>query len=167
MSGRERFERVRSILEVPILNDRFWSKVPEVDADAIMVDLEDSAVPADKERARQRVLAALESPAHFGGRHVIVRVNNLDTPWGRDDLAELAESSGDFLVCYPKVGSAAELAEVASILGRGRSPHGLHVMIETARAVQSLDRIAAAEGVHGLHFGYVDYAADVGSRSGE
>ncbi|WP_155345066.1 HpcH/HpaI aldolase/citrate lyase family protein [Acrocarpospora pleiomorpha] len=164
VSGRERFERMRSVLEVPILNEKFWSKVPAVAADAIMVDLEDSATPADKERARERVLAALEAPAHFGGRHVIVRVNNLDTPWGRDDLAELAGSPGDFLVCYPKAQSAAEIAEAMSILNRGTAARGLHVMIETARAVRSLDQIAGADGVQGLHFGYVDYAADVGSK---
>jgi citrate lyase beta subunit len=38
-------------------------------------------------------------------------------------------------------------------------------MIETARAMIELDRIAGAEGVSGLHFGYVDYSADVGSRA--
>jgi citrate lyase beta subunit len=37
-------------------------------------------------------------------------------------------------------------------------------MIETARAMIELDRIASLGAVAGLHFGYVDYAADVGSR---
>jgi citrate lyase beta subunit len=37
-------------------------------------------------------------------------------------------------------------------------------MIETARALIEIDRIASADGVVGLHFGYVDLAADVGSR---
>lgn len=38
-------------------------------------------------------------------------------------------------------------------------------MIETARAMIELDQIASAADVVGLHFGYVDYAADVGSRA--
>ncbi|WP_327241790.1 HpcH/HpaI aldolase/citrate lyase family protein [Streptomyces sp. NBC_01320] len=164
-TGRELYARMRSVLEVPILNDKFWSKVPTVPADAIMVDLEDSATPTTKSLVRERVIAELGDPKHFGGRHVIVRVNNLDTLWGRADLEALAEAEGDFLVCYPKVDTAEELAEVSAILRAGRAPRGLHVMIETARAVQNLDAIAGSEGVHGLHFGYVDYASDVGSRA--
>ena len=163
-TARRRYARMRSILEVPILTEKFWSKVPTVAADAIMIDLEDSATPANKEQARQRVLEALADRAYFGGRHVIVRVNNLSTVWGRDDLLALATAPGDFLVCYPKVETAAEVAEVRSLLADSPGERGLHVMIETARAMIELDRIASADGVEGLHFGYVDYAADVGSR---
>jgi citrate lyase beta subunit len=163
-SGRERYARMRSILEVPILTEKFWSKIPTVAADAIMIDLEDSATPNTKDMVREKVVAALHEPEYFGGRHVIVRVNNLATPWGKDDLAALAGIPGDFLVCYPKVETADELAEVNSVLQVSGSSRGLHVMIETARAVIELDRIASAPGVLGLHFGYVDYAADVGSK---
>lgn len=162
--GRRRYATVRSILEVPILIEKFWSKVPTVAADAIMIDLEDSATPNTKEVARARVVEALGAPDHFGGRRVIVRVNNLGTPWGQDDLTTLASVPGDFLVCYPKVETADELAEVRKLLAAGPVEREIHVMIETARAMIELDRIASAPGVAGLHFGYVDYAADVGSR---
>jgi citrate lyase beta subunit len=164
-TGRVKYARMRSILEVPILNEKFWSKVPEVAADSIMLDLEDSATPANKAVARARIVKALRSPDYFGGRTIIVRVNNLATPWGRDDLDALAPVEGDFLVCYPKVRTAQEIAEVRSVLRGGGPERGLHVMIETAQAMIELDRIASSEGVAGLHFGYVDYAADVGSRA--
>ena len=164
-NGRTKYARMRSILEVPILNEKFWSKVPEVAADAIMLDLEDSATPDNKEIARARIVEALKSPEYFGGRTVIVRVNNLATQWGHDDLAALAPVTGDFLVCYPKVSSAREISEVRSVLRSGGPARGLHVMIETARAMIELDRIASAADVAGLHFGYVDYAADIGSRA--
>ncbi len=165
MTGRVKYARMRSILEVPILNEKFWSKVPEVAADAIMLDLEDSAAPASKTAARARIVEALGSPDYFGGRTVIVRVNNLVTPWGREDLKALASVDGDFLVCYPKAETARELAEAQSVLRSGGPGRGLHVMIETARAMIELDRIASSDGVEGLHFGYVDYAADIGSRA--
>jgi citrate lyase beta subunit len=155
---------MRSILEVPILNEKFWSKVPEVAADAIMIDLEDSATPDNKGIARQRIAEALAGPEYFGGRQIIVRVNNLATPWGRTDLEALANAPGEFLVCYPKTETADEVAKVRTILRRDGSERELHVMIETARAMIELDRIASAPGVAGLHFGYVDYAADVGSK---
>ncbi|GCE44609.1 Malyl-CoA lyase [Rhodococcus wratislaviensis] len=162
-NARRRYAQMKSLLEVPILNDKFWGKVPTVKADAIMLDLEDSTTPGNKELARDRIVRALDEPEYFGGRHVIVRVNNLSTPWCRDDLAALAEVRGDFLISYPKVETAEEIAEVRSTMAAGE-PRGLHVMIETARAVIELDSIAKADGVVGLHFGYVDYAADVGSR---
>lgn len=165
MTPRERYATMRSVLEVPILVDKYWSKVPRAEADAIMIDLEDSAVPAQKAQARGRAVEALADPAYFGGRKVIVRVNNLDTTWGRDDLTALASVDADLLVCYPKVKTVDELAAVKEILAKGadRQLPGLHVMIETASAVAGLDRIAAVPGVHGLHFGYVDYAADMGA----
>jgi citrate lyase beta subunit len=162
VTPRQRYARMRSILEVPILTEKFWSKVPTVPADAIMIDLEDSATPDNKELVRERALRSLAEMEYFGGRHVIVRVNNLATPWGREDLQALSRVAADFLVCYPKVETAAELAEVRQLLAP--SEHGLHVMIETARAMIGLESIVSADGVEGLHFGYVDYAADVGSR---
>ena len=163
-SARTRFARMRSLLEVPILNEKFWSKVPSAAADAIMIDLEDSATPNNKVAVRERALQALASPEYFGGRHVVVRVNNLSTPWGRDDLAALAKVKGDFLICYPKAETAEEVAELRSLASTQSNQRGLYVMIETARAMIELDRIASSEGVVGLHFGYVDYAADCGSR---
>jgi citrate lyase beta subunit len=162
--GRSLYARMRSVLEVPILNDKYWSKVPTADADAIMIDFEDSATPNNKTMVRERTIEALANNKYFGGRFVIVRVNNLSTPWGHDDLAALAEVEGDFLICYPKVETAAELGKVRSLMTGYSAGRGLYLMIETARAMIELDRIASSEGVVGLHFGYVDYAADVGSR---
>ncbi len=162
--ARARFAGMRSLLEVPVLNQKFWAKVPDADADAILLDLEDSATPDTKDRARERIVEALADQAYFGGRHVIVRVNNLASEWGRADLEALAVAEGDFLVCYPKIETASELDEVRGVLGTHGRRRGLYVMIETARAVLELDAIAAASDIVGLHFGYVDYAADVGSR---
>src|SRR4029078_13497765 len=53
---------------------------------------------------------------------------------------------------------------VVGLMTRAQVAGGLYVMVGTARAMIELDRIASCEGVVGLHFGYVDYAADVGSR---
>lgn len=163
-TGRERYARMRSILEVPILSEKFWAKMPTAKADGIMLDLEDSATPANKAEVRERIVHALKSPAQFGGRTVIVRVNNLATPWGQDDLAALAKVDGDFLICYPKVQTAAEVRDVVGLMNPAQAAGGLYVMIETARAMIEMDTIASCKGVVGLHFGYVDYAADVGSR---
>ncbi|SNT36031.1 HpcH/HpaI aldolase/citrate lyase family protein [Rhodococcoides kyotonense] len=163
-TARHRYASMRSLLEVPILNEKFWAKVPTAESDAIMLDLEDSTTPVNKPVARTRIIEALGDPAYFGGRHVIVRVNNLSTQWGRDDLAALAAADGDFLISYPKTETGEEIDEVRSVMEQAGVVRGMHVMIETAKSVLRLDDIASKEGVVGLHFGYVDYAADVGSR---
>jgi len=160
IDGRSRYARMRSVLEVSILNEKYWSKVPTAPADAIMIDFEDSVTPDNKVTVREKAVQALANPDYFGGRHIIVRVNNLSTPWGRDDLAALAKVQGDFLVCYPKVETEAEINQVRRL----SASRGVYAMIETAHAMIELDRIASSEGVMGLHFGFVDYAADVGSR---
>jgi citrate lyase beta subunit len=164
MNARQVYAGVRSVLEVPIMNEKYWSKVPSVAADAIMLDLEDSVAPANKEAARVAVVEALGNQEYFGGRTVIVRCNNLATAWGRADLEALAAGPGEFLISYPKVESAEEIREVRAAMADAGTPRGLHVMVETGRALIELDRIASSDGVVGLHFGYVDFAADVGSR---
>ena len=164
-NARVRYAKMKSILEVPILNDKYWSKVPTSLADGIMMDLEDSATPANKAVVRQKILEALENREFFGGRTLIVRVNNIDTPWGLADLEAMAKVEGDLILCYPKVETPQEMREVIRIARSGTPDRGLHVMIETARAMIEMDRIAGCEGVAGLHFGYVDYAASVGSKA--
>jgi citrate lyase beta subunit len=164
VDSRQAYARIRSILEVPILNEKYWSKVPTVAADAIMLDLEDSVTPANKDDARTAVVEALADHDYFGGRAVIVRCNNIATPWGPADLDALGRAKGDFVVSYPKVEKAEEVREVQALMSAAGRARGLHVMVETARALIELERIASSEGVVGLHFGYVDFAADVGSR---
>lgn len=162
MTPRERYRHLVSLLEVPILNPKYWSKVPHVDADAILMDLEDSAPSDAKDEVRQRVAETLRQPAFFGGRQMAVRVNNLATRWGVQDLEMLAASDADVLVCYPKAQTANELHEVCRLVRKGRPDRELWAMIETPSGVMNLDAICRTEGLAGLHFGYTDFAAEMG-----
>lgn len=164
MTGRVRYAGMKSILEVPLLNEKYASKVPTTPSDAVMLDLEDSAPPNQKSAVRDRVLQILENRDLFGSRHVIVRVNNLATDWGRDDLEALAAYRGEIIVCYPKVETEGELNEVVGLSRANDASRGVYAMIETARAVIEMERIVRCDGLVGLHFGYVDFAADVGCQ---
>src|SRR5262245_11312110 len=104
------------------MDERKWSKVPEIPADVFFADMEDSVPPSLKPAAREKVLGLVEDPGYFGGREFICRPNNLSTPWGREDLEALAEAKAPF-VLYPKVRTAAEMREVAQIFARrGAAP---------------------------------------------
>jgi citrate lyase beta subunit len=165
MSARQRYAHLTSILEMPLLNASYWSKIPAARVTGFMLDLEDTAHPNAKGAARERLLEALEDPGYFGGREIIVRVNNLATPWGREDLEALARSACPLTVCYPKVASAEELEEVVRLTRAHAPDRGVAPMIETASAVLELDAVARTPGVVGLHFGYTDYAVDAGVRT--
>ncbi|WP_028710486.1 HpcH/HpaI aldolase/citrate lyase family protein [Paracoccus pantotrophus] len=164
MNERARYGGMKSILEVPLLNEKYVAKAPASPADAVMLDLEDSVPTERKAEARDRAVRVLADSNAFVGKHVFVRINNLATPWGHDDLRALAQCPGEIHVCYPKVEARDEMQEVVGATRAGAGTRGVYAMIETARALIEIDRIAPCPGLVGLHFGYVDYAADVGCQ---
>ncbi|MGV8929896.1 MAG: HpcH/HpaI aldolase/citrate lyase family protein [Brevundimonas sp.] len=128
----------RSVLYLPASNPRAIEKARDLNADAVILDLEDAVAPDAKAGARQAVVAALTAGG-FGPR-VGVRINGLDTPWGSDDLAALNGLNPDFVVA-PKIESAEAVRAVA---GRMPADVALWVMVETPLSVLRLDQIAGA-----------------------
>jgi citrate lyase subunit beta/citryl-CoA lyase len=76
----------------------------------------------------------------------VVRVNGLDTPWGADDLAAVAEAGPD-AVLVPKVATPLDLAAYRAAVGAGC---GLWAMIETCRAVFAMDALGQASATEGV-----------------
>jgi citrate lyase beta subunit len=148
-------------METPIVNDHKWSKIPDIPADMFFLDMEDSVPPALKEEARKRVVHYIKNPEFFDGRPTIARPNHLSTPWGRADLEALAEA-GVTLMTYPKVNTVEELEEVRAILREGGSDPDMFVLVESARAVLEVGKLAAADKVHALMFGAGDLTVDSG-----
>ena len=128
----------RSVLYLPASNARAIEKARGLNADSVILDLEDAVAPDAKAEARQAAVAALTTGG-FAAR-VGVRVNGLDTPWGADDLAALAGLKPDFVVA-PKIESPEAVREVAARLPAGVA---LWIMIETPLSVLRLDAIAGA-----------------------
>ena len=76
----------RSVLYMPGANERALEKAKGIDADALILDLEDAVAPDAKAEARDRVCAAAAS-GDYGSKEVTIRVNGADTRWHADDLA--------------------------------------------------------------------------------
>src|SRR5579859_3509908 len=91
----------RSVLYMPGSNARALEKARALPADGLIFDLEDAVAPDAKETARNLVLDALKQ-GDYGGREILLRVNGLNTPWGKDDLLAAA-GSGAHGVLLPKV----------------------------------------------------------------
>ncbi len=148
----------RSYFEAPLMSERKWSKVPAIPADVFLADMEDSCPPAEKERARNRVVELVRDPSYFGGREFVCRPNNLATPWGPDDVAALAAAQAPFIL-YPKVRSCRELEQLVAIFERHGTTPEIMVLIETPEAVLAMEQIARCRGVSALAFGPGDLSA--------
>lgn len=160
--SRETFAGMRSMLEIPLSSDRFWPKIGDLRSDAIMLDLEDSAAPDQKQAARDVLLRIVQQPQLFAERPVFVRVNGLNSPWGADDLAAIASCPSWLMICYPKIEHESEIVEAQAILTREAPPRQFYVMIESHAGLARLDPILSQPEVVGVHFGYTDYALNVG-----
>jgi citrate lyase subunit beta/citryl-CoA lyase len=75
------------------------------DADAVILDLEDSVAEAGKEAARAEVAAMLPGISRPG---VITRINPLDTRWYLSDLAAVV-AGRPAAIMLPKCAGAADL----------------------------------------------------------
>jgi citrate lyase subunit beta/citryl-CoA lyase len=155
------------MLFVPVNVDKFVSSAHTRGADAIILDLEDSILPQDKERASTLVLAAAPKVAQ-GGADVVVRVNR---PWRRciRDL-EAVVSQGVRALLLPKTESAEHVRLVGEVLDELETERGLlrgHTqlvpMIESAGAFFQAREIAAADArVVALTLGAEDFALSAG-----
>ena len=132
----------RSALYMPGSNARALEKAKSLDADVIIFDLEDAVAPDVKQTARDQVIAALSSGA-YGRRELVVRINGLDSEWGRDDIAAVAPHSPAALL-IPKVETAEQLHAVAEVVPEGHSSIALWAMIATPLAIVNLKEIASA-----------------------
>lgn len=134
----------RSALYMPGSNARALEKARDLPADVLILDLEDAVAPDAKETARDQVCAAVKAGG-YGRRELVIRVNGLDTPWFKDDLAAAADAEPDAIL-IPKVSSPETLQEVGTLLEGLWAAPGIRVwaMVETPLAILDIERIARA-----------------------
>jgi (3S)-malyl-CoA thioesterase len=148
----------RSALYIPSSKERALEKARDLPVDAILFDLEDAVAPDEKAKARVTLAAAL-TEGGYGERYKIVRMNGLETEWGADDAAAIAEMDCD-AVLVPKVNTAADIDAVVE-----RMPgKPVWAMMETPLAVINAAGIAAHPAVEGFVLGTNDLAKDLGTR---
>ena len=135
--------------------DRF-AKAAASEADAVIIDLEDSVPAADKASAR----AAAAREAGRLGVAVIVRVNAIETPWHEADCAALAGAGLSGLM-LPKAESPSGIADLSKRFGNALP---IIPLIETAKGLAAIQAIAEAPSVCRLAFGSIDFALDLGCR---
>ena len=134
----------RSLLFMPGSNARALEKARNLQADGIILDLEDSVAPDAKAMARDQIAQAIAEKG-FGKRELLIRVNALDSPWWVDDVTMAGKAEPDGIL-VPKISSAKDLMAIADRLSDINADTSIKVwvMIETARGVLHAEEIAAA-----------------------
>src|SRR6266480_1390774 len=105
---------LRSCLFAPGSHPRRVEKALTLDADAVILDLEDAVATAEKAATRAAVVAALERPRRG---LLYVRVNAVDTEFCYGDLVAIVQPGLDGVI-LPKVESTAGLATIDWLLAQ-------------------------------------------------
>ena len=137
------FRPRRSALYVPGCNQHYLDRARTLPADAVILDLGDPILVASKIESRNNVVAAVKQGG-YGAREVIVRVNNLNSIWGADDIKAVANIGADAIL-FPNIESAAHVHTALKLLDDAGGSHmPIMVMIESPIAVLNAKEIAAA-----------------------
>jgi citrate lyase subunit beta/citryl-CoA lyase len=155
---RERLRRSR--LYVPGNQPKLMVSAGLYGADGVILDLEDSVPPAEKDAARVLVRNALVA-LDWGLSERMVRVNQGDL--GDQDLAEIALHN-PHTVLLPKVESTAQVGRAAEVLQRfaGANAAFLMPILESPLGIHRAFEIAAAEpSVVALTLGLEDLSAEL------
>lgn len=159
---------MRTLLFVPANRENMVERAHGAEADVVVLDLEDSVPPAEKENARQIVRKSLPS-LKAAGKTVHVRVNHLDTGLTRDDImaAVCPDLAG---LAFPKAEGAQHIRDLDVIIREAETKNGVRPgttvlipSIESAKGVLRGEEIAlASTRLAGISLGAYDYTADLG-----
>lgn len=159
----------RTILFVPGDSLRKFERASAGNADALVLDLEDSVAPNAKGEARGIVREMLAKGAP--GKQLWVRVNPLDTDWTEADLAAVIGGK-PFGVFLPKSRSGEDVKRLAALLDKHEAAAGvakgstqiLPIATELGAAMFGLGTYAGCSPrLWGLTWGGEDLAADLGT----
>lgn len=153
--------RPRSLLFVPGDRPERFAKAAASGADALILDLEDSVVPARKADARAAIAACLAEPRRLP---MMVRINPLGSDFIDADLAAVLPGA-PHAIMLPKAEGAASIAALATMMG-GNGIAVLPVATETPAAIFRLGSYAdCADRLAGLTWGAEDLPAAVGAAT--
>lgn len=157
----------RTMLFVPGNNPGMMSDAHIYGSDALMFDLEDSVALGEKDAARLLVHHALKT-IHYGECEKVVRVNPLNTPYGKADI-EAMVAAGAEVIRLPKTETAQDIWDTEEEILRAERKFGfpegktrMMAAIEGALGVVNAYAIASAsKRLIGIALGAEDYCANL------
>jgi citrate lyase subunit beta / citryl-CoA lyase len=161
---------MRSLLFVPADSERKLSRAPQSGADALILDLEDSVVPANRTLARDQARDFLDAGSPEFRRYV--RINPLSSGVALDDLAAVVPGKPDGILlpkCVPEdlrtLDHYLSAMEAASALPRGRI-RAIAIATETPAAMFALGGYGGiSPRLEAITWGAEDLAACIGGNN--
>jgi len=160
---------IRSWLFVPGHRQRMIDKAFGLNADAIMLDIEDGVAPNEKDAARKNIAESLGREKAPGSPARYVRINAIGHARMDADLEAVIRPGLEGLVC-PKVDTPDEVRKIDAILNDKEPKNNLKkssvkllIAIESPRGLLNAPAIAASSTrVAGLLFGAEDFGREIG-----
>ena len=155
----------RSFLFAPGNHPRRVEKALSLDADAVILDLEDACPIAEKVATRAVVVAACQRPRRCLG---YVRVNAMTTEWDYGDIVAVLQKGVDGII-LPKLESVDEIRAADWLIGNLERECGLAAgsfdiipIIETGKGLANVRAICAAgTRIKRIAFGAGDFTLDM------
>jgi citrate lyase subunit beta/citryl-CoA lyase len=140
-----------------------------LNADAIMLDIEDGVAPNEKDAARKNIAESLGREKAPGSPARYVRINAIGHARMDADLEAVIRPGLEGLVC-PKVDTPEEVRQIDAILNDQEPKNNLKkgsvkllIAIESPRGLLNAPAIAASSArVAGLLFGAEDFGREIG-----
>ena len=175
----------RCQLSVPASSQKMIEKASSIKVDGVILDLEDSVAPDQKEAARHQIIEGLKQ-LDWKASSVSIRINATTTEWCHQDIIELVSNCSEKIatLIVPMVNTSNDLLFVETLIEQLAIKHssatkiGLEGLIETVEGLSNVDKIAqSSEKLEALVLGMGDYAAsqrmrintigDVSSEAGD
>jgi len=151
---------MRSLLFVPADSERKLQKGLASDADALILDLEDSVSLPNKPAARKLASEVLKSKT-VDGPKLIVRVNALSSGLTADDVEAIAPYGPDAIM-QPKTEGPSDIRTLVNMLPAPRPIYA--IATETAKAMFSLSGYGeVAPPLAGVAWGAEDLSSELGA----
>lgn len=164
---------MRSLMFVPAHNQKLLDSALRRDADVLLLDIEDSVPPLDKQKARDNIICFVQRP-EAKGKVIFPRINDRESGELLKDLYQLT-ITGITGFMYPKSTKEEDVYFVGKLLETIEYEKNIPVgtfklipLIETAGAIVNIKEICTAcTRVVAVAFGCEDYVTDLGGKHDE
>lgn len=162
--------RLRSFLFLPAHNKKFLDKAIVSEADAVILDLEDSVPSFRRAEARENIISYSKQGLFDQRKNIFIRINPIEEKDFIADIDELTLASIDGFM-PSKVDTAKDIEFLDRLLefyerkkGYPTGKYKLAPLIETTKAIDNVSEIAKASSrLVALCLGGEDYLNDLGS----
>lgn len=160
----------RTMMFVPGNNPGMLKDAGIYGADSLMFDLEDAVAVSEKDSARFLVFNAIKT-IDYGNTEIVVRINGLDSPFGRADIEAVVRAGVD-VIRLPKTETKVDILAVEKViegverkLGREVGSTKMMAAIEGATGVVNAYSIAASsKRLIGIALGAEDYVTSLKTK---